>query len=71
MLSVVVDMAVQLRCGDLIKPFSGEGDFAEWVKKTELVAALQSIKDLEQFIPLFLSDGAFAVYEALLTTTKK
>lgn len=62
---------VNLKVGDLITPFRGDGDFREWLRKVELVAELQGIKKLETFVPLFLSDGAFAVYESLSDEVKK
>lgn len=58
-------MSVSLKCSDLISLYNGEGDFTEWVKKMELVAKLQKIGELENFLPLFLCGGAFAVYESL------
>jgi hypothetical protein len=58
-------MSVSLKCSDLINQYDGGCDFIEWVKKLELVAKLQKIGDLEDFLPLFLSGGAFAVYEGL------
>ena len=58
-------MSVSLKCSDLISAYNGDSDFAEWARKLELVAKLQKIGELENFLPLFLSGGAFAVYEAL------
>jgi hypothetical protein len=58
-------MAVSIKCTDVIRPYSGDTDCAEWIRKVELVAKLQSIDELEKFIPLFLVGGAFSVYEAL------
>lgn len=43
--------------------FDGSSDFAEWIRKFELVAKLQQLTDLEVMLPLFLNHGAFAVYE--------
>ncbi len=36
-----------------------------WLQKVELVANLQGVKDLAKFVPLFLSGGAFAVYQSI------
>jgi hypothetical protein len=58
-------MAVSIKCTDVIQPYNGDSDCAEWIRKVELVAKLQSIDELERFIPLFLTGGAFAVYESL------
>lgn len=46
----------------MIKPFKGEGDVVAWLKKIELVAKLTKVGDLASFIPLYLEDGALAVY---------
>lgn len=53
------------RLSDIIVQYDGSADFAEWVKKMELVAKLQKIEELENFLPLFLVGDAFAVYDAL------
>jgi hypothetical protein len=58
-------MSVSVKALDIIRQFDGEGDFSEWIKKVELVATLQKIEALEKFVPLFLSGGAFSVYDAL------
>lgn len=65
-----IAMAVTLKFGELIKQFDGKEDFAEWIGKVEMVATLQDIKKLESFVPLFLSGGAFAVYQSLSADTK-
>lgn len=59
------------RFSDLIKQYDGEGDFSEWLKKMELVCKLQKVKELESVLPLFLSGGAFAVYDGLSEGVKK
>ena len=56
---------VNLKFGDIIRQYDGEGDFAEWLRKLELVADLQGVTALEKFLPLFLCGGAFSVYESL------
>ena len=58
------------RLTDIIERFDGSTDFAEWIKKLELVAKLQGIADLKNFLPLFLTGNAFAVYDALSDKTK-
>ena len=58
-------MSGAVKFGDLIKPYSGDDDFAEWIKKFELVAKLQKVTDLASYLPLFLHSGAFSVYENL------
>jgi hypothetical protein len=62
--------SVTIKCSDLITQFDGNGDFVEWVQKLELVANLQKITELKTFLPLFLSGGAFAVYQGLDTVVK-
>ncbi|MEL7287530.1 MAG: hypothetical protein AAGJ57_08955 [Pseudomonadota bacterium] len=49
----------------MVSQYNGSGDFDEWIKKLELVAKIQNIKKKENFVPLFLTGGAFAVYDAL------
>jgi hypothetical protein len=61
---------VSVRFSDLVKQYDGTGDFAEWVLKLELVARLQKVGDLQDFLPLFLSGGAFAVYQSLDVTVR-
>lgn len=56
---------------DLIQQFDGKGDFSEWLKKLELVCKLQNVKALETVLPLFLSGGAFAVYDGLSDDVKR
>lgn len=58
-------MAVRLT--DVVKNYENEssGDISEWLEKVELVASLQKIEKLENFVPLFLSGSAFAVYKQL------
>jgi len=58
-------MSVSVKFTDIIKVYDGESDFSEWLKKLQLVAKLQNVTDLVSFLPLFMSGGAFAVYEGL------
>ena len=55
---------------DIVKQYDGESDFLEWVEKLELVAKLQKVKELENFLPLFLTGGAFLVYQGLSSEKK-
>jgi len=57
--------AMSVKFTDLIEKYDGEGDFSEWIAKLEFVAKLQKIEDLENFFPLFLTKGAFAVYKSV------
>jgi hypothetical protein len=56
---------VIVKLADLVQCYSGDSDFAEWIKKVELVAKLQGVTDISKFLPLFLTGGTFAVYENL------
>jgi len=60
-----------VKFSDIIKLFDGSGDFSEWVEKLELVAKLQNVNDLHTFLPLFLSGGAFLVYQGLSDEVKE
>ena len=58
------------RITDVIVQYDGSSDFAEWIKKLELVAKLKKVDELENFLPLFLVGDAFAVYDALSDDAK-
>lgn len=60
-----------IKLSDVIKQYDGSGDFAEWVEKLEMVASLQGITEVEKFLPLFLTGGAFNVYQGLTVDEKK
>ena len=62
--------SVNLKFSDLIAQYSGDGDFVEWVDKFELVVKLQAVKEPEKLLPLFLTAGAFAVYQTQSDATK-
>lgn len=61
-------MSVKLT--ELLTVYDGRSEFSEWIKKFELVVNLQGIKDLHNFLPLFLKDQAFIVYDALSAAQK-
>merc|ERR1712035_215286 len=42
--------------------FDGSSDVVVWLKKAKLVATLTEIKDLANFIPLYLEGDALALY---------
>lgn len=48
--------------GDILRPFTGEGDVVAWLNKLKLVAKLQKIEDVASLIPLYLEGNALAVY---------
>lgn len=60
-----------LKYSDLIKQYDGEGDFAVWIEKLEMVAKLQNVKEWCAFLPLFLSEDAFSVYKEINEDGKK
>jgi len=62
---------VSVRLADTLAQFDGKGDFAEWLRKLERVAKLQKIDDLASFLPLFLTGGAYAVYEGVSEPDKE
>lgn len=62
--------ALSVRLTDLVGRFDGHEDFAEWIKKFELVMKRQSLTELETVLPLFLSGDAFAVFDAMDSADK-
>jgi len=62
---------VMIKLGDVVSRYDGTDDFAEWVAKFELVARLQKLENLEAVMPMFLSGGAFVVYEGLAESAKR
>lgn len=54
-----------VRATDLIKSYDGSGDVVQWIEKVELVAKLQKIGNVSEFLPLFLTGPALAVYQQL------
>ena len=62
---------IMIKLGDVINRNDGVGDFGEWIAKFELVARLQGVENLESVMPLFLSGGAFVVYDGLADGTKR
>lgn len=48
--------------GDMLRPFSGDGDVVAWLQKAKLVAKLGGVTDLACFIPLYLESSALSVY---------
>ena len=69
-LQAIETLMASPRISDIITKYDGSTDFSEWVKKLELVAKLQKITELENFLPLFLVGDAFAVYDALADGVK-
>lgn len=54
-----------IKLHDVVKPYNGEGDICEWLKKLKLVSNMLKIRELENLMPLFLEGPAFAVYEQM------
>jgi hypothetical protein len=63
-------MSISMKYTDIIQQYDGSSDFMVWVEKLELVAKLQNVNELSRFLPLFLSGGAFKVYQGLLEDDK-
>lgn len=66
-------MSKSIRFSDIIKSYEDyntSGEFFVWIEKLELVAKLQGVTDLTQFLPLFLAGPAFAVYQQLSDEVK-
>ncbi len=47
---------------DMIKPFSGDGEFVPWFKKVKLIAKLKKITDEACFLSLYLEGDALSWY---------
>ena len=47
---------------DMIKPYTGDGDFVTWLKKAKLVAKLAKVGNLADFLPLYLDGHALSIY---------
>ena len=59
-------MADRIKLTDVVKPFAGNVDFAEWVSKFELACDLRNFNDgRHKLLPMFLEGPAFAVYKQL------
>lgn len=48
-----------------VSPFDGSGDVSVWMRKVKLVAKIKKIKELADFIPLYLDGQAFCVYDEM------
>lgn len=48
-----------------VLPFDGKDDVNAWFKKVRLVARLKRIRELADFIPLYLEGQAFCVYDEM------
>jgi hypothetical protein len=56
----------------MVKSFDGSSGSVEiWLEKMKLVARLQKIEELENFLPLYLEGAAFAVYNQLTAEKKR
>ena len=64
-------MSIVIKFADLVSQYDGSGEFSEWIQKLELVAKLQKVDELHVVLPLFLSGGAFAVYQGLSDEIKE
>ena len=62
---------MSVKFSDIISQYDGSSDFIEWVDKIELVAKLQKVSNLENFIPLFLTGSAYNVYKSISESDRK
>lgn len=60
-----------IKLSDVLQPYDGHGDIAQWLNKVELVASLKGIEDLATIVPLFLEGSAFSVYMEMAENDKK
>jgi hypothetical protein len=70
-ISAIMAASVSLKYTDIVSQFDGSGNFSEWLAKLEMVAKLQNVKNMESFLPLFLSGGAFQVFQGLSEEQKE
>ena len=56
---------LNLKLPDVATTYNGLSDFPSWLEKLEMVSKLQGWKELQNVIPLYLVDGALAVYNSL------
>ena len=56
---------MNIKLTDIIPQFSGSTNFSEWLQKFEMVAKIHKLEKLHEFLPLFLSDAAFQIYQGL------
>ena len=70
-LQAISAMSIVIKFADLVSQYDGSGEFSEWIQKLELVAKLQKVDELHVVLPLFLSGGAFAVYQGLSDEIKE
>ena len=51
-----------VKIGDIIKPYSGEGNIEDWLAKLSLVVKVSKIKNEAEVIPMFLEGSPIALY---------
>ena len=61
----------KLSARDALTKFNGEGDVLAWLEEVEMVADLTEVTKVARLIPLYLRDGALAVYTQMSTADKK
>ena len=59
------DMSSREDLRNTVAPYDGSGDVSAWMKKVKLVAKIKKIRDLSEFIPLYLDGQAFDVYDEM------
>lgn len=71
LLQAIAAPSMSVKFSDIIEKYNGEGDIVEWVEKLEMVASLQGVTNLCNFLPCFLTSGAFTVYKGFDETIRK
>ena len=56
---------------NMLIPYDGSGNVSMWMKKAKLVAKAKKIKDLADFVPLYLEGEAFCVYDEMADADKE
>jgi len=62
--------SLTVKFADVIHQYDGQGEFAEWLERLEHVASLQAVADRARILPLFLTGGAFSVYQTFVEEDK-
>ena len=66
----MIKMADWRLSGQILKPFTGEGDVVKWLAKLKMVAKLQKIEDVVNLLPLYLEGEALAIYQQMREADK-
>ena len=56
---------MSLKLDQLIKPFEGQGDLEQWLKKFSMVCKMMKWTDEVEYLPLMLTGEAFVVFDQM------